>query len=72
MTINVGVSYHHVALVKGNDARLSDVGLPSKLPIGAVTTHSVFTRWRSQAATIEHGRDHEGSVSEPAWFELDS
>ncbi|MEL6340077.1 MAG: endonuclease/exonuclease/phosphatase family protein [Myxococcota bacterium] len=31
--------YPHVALVEGNDARLIDVGLLSKLPIGAITSH---------------------------------
>jgi endonuclease/exonuclease/phosphatase family metal-dependent hydrolase len=31
--------YPHVALVEGNDSRLIDVGILSKLPIGAIVSH---------------------------------
>ncbi|NUR30133.1 MAG: endonuclease/exonuclease/phosphatase family protein, partial [Catenulispora sp.] len=39
-----GLGYEHVVLVEGNDARLIDVGVLSKLPIGGVTSwrHAVF------------------------------
>lgn len=50
-----GLGYKHIVLVEGNDERLIDVGILSRLPIGAVTswrhavfqpsdTHSVFSR----------------------------
>lgn len=35
----LGGFYSHVALVEGNDPRLIDVGVLSKLPIGAITSH---------------------------------
>lgn len=38
------LGYHHVVLVEGNDPRLIDVGLLSRLPIGAVTS------WRHAVA----------------------
>ena len=41
-----GLGYRHVVLVEGNDQRLIDVGLLSRLPIGAVTSwrHAVHHR----------------------------
>ena len=35
--------YPHVALIEGNDKRLIDVGLLSKLPIGAITSYQTAT-----------------------------
>lgn len=35
----LGNAYSEVALVEGNDPRLIDVGILSKLPIGAITSH---------------------------------
>ena len=35
----LGGLYDHAALVEGNDPRLIDIGLLSKLPIGAITSH---------------------------------
>ncbi len=35
----LGDLYPHIALVEGNDPRLIDVGIMSKLPIGAITSH---------------------------------
>jgi endonuclease/exonuclease/phosphatase family metal-dependent hydrolase len=36
---NLGGLYRHEVLIEGNDARFIDVGLLSKLPVGAVTSH---------------------------------
>ncbi len=36
---NLGGLYPHVALIEGNDPRLIDVGILSKLPIGAIVSH---------------------------------
>ncbi len=36
---NLGGLYPHVALIEGNDQRLIDVGILSKLPLGAITSH---------------------------------
>jgi endonuclease/exonuclease/phosphatase family metal-dependent hydrolase len=36
---NLSGLYPHVALVEGNDPRMIDVGVLSKLPIGAITSH---------------------------------
>jgi len=36
---HLGNLYPHVALVEGNDSRLIDVGILSKLPIGAIVSH---------------------------------
>jgi endonuclease/exonuclease/phosphatase family metal-dependent hydrolase len=39
----LGGLYPHVALIEGNDPRLIDVGLLSKLPLGAITSHQTAT-----------------------------
>jgi hypothetical protein len=39
----LGGLYDHVALIEGNDPRLIDVGLLSKLPLGAITSHQTAT-----------------------------
>jgi endonuclease/exonuclease/phosphatase family metal-dependent hydrolase len=46
----LGGRYPHVSLIEGNDARLIDVGVLSKLPLGAVTSwrHSVHPSDPSQ------------------------
>ena len=36
---NLGNLYPHVVLVEGNDNRLIDVGILSKVPLGAITSH---------------------------------
>lgn len=36
---HLGGLYAHAALVEGNDPRLIDVGVLSKLPVGAITSH---------------------------------
>lgn len=36
---HLGGLYRHIALVEGNDQRLIDVGVLSKLPIGAIVSH---------------------------------
>lgn len=36
---HLGGHYAHAALVEGNDPRLIDVGVLSKLPVGAITSH---------------------------------
>ncbi len=36
---HLGGLYNHIALIEGNDSRLIDVGIMSKYPLGAVTTH---------------------------------
>ncbi|MEM7613818.1 MAG: endonuclease/exonuclease/phosphatase family protein, partial [Pseudomonadota bacterium] len=35
--------YGHIALIEGNDRRLIDVGVMSKLPLGAITSHQTAT-----------------------------
>lgn len=35
----LGGLYPHIALIEGNDSRLIDVGLMSKLPLGPITSH---------------------------------
>ena len=37
--LNLNGLYPHVALIEGNDRRLIDVGILSKQPIGAITSH---------------------------------
>lgn len=36
---HLGGMYPHVALIEGNDPRMIDVGVMSKLPLGAITSH---------------------------------
>lgn len=35
--------YRHIVLIEGNDSRFIDVGILSKLPLGAVTSHQTAT-----------------------------
>jgi endonuclease/exonuclease/phosphatase family metal-dependent hydrolase len=60
--------YSHIALVEGNDQRLIDVGIMSKLPIGIIVSHQtavhpdepnrrVFSRDLLQVEILNHNRD---------------
>jgi exonuclease III len=60
--------YAHLALVEGNDQRLIDVGLLSKWPLGAITSHQaavhpeddqrrVFSRDLLQVEILNHKRE---------------
>ena len=60
--------YPHIALIDGNDRRLIDVGILSKLPIGAITSHQaavhpdepnrrVFSRDLLQVEILNHNRE---------------
>jgi endonuclease/exonuclease/phosphatase family metal-dependent hydrolase len=40
---HLGGLYAHVALVEGNDPRMIDVGVLSKLPLGAIISHQTAT-----------------------------
>lgn len=40
---NLGNMYSHIALIEGNDPRMIDVGVMSKLPLGAITSHQTAT-----------------------------
>ncbi len=40
---HLGGLYPHVALIEGNDPRLIDVGVLSKLPLGAIVSHQTAT-----------------------------
>jgi len=40
---NLGNMYKHIALIEGNDPRMIDVGVMSKLPLGAITSHQTAT-----------------------------
>lgn len=62
---NLGGLYPHIALVEGNDQRLIDVGILSKLPIGPITSHQaavhpddpsrrVFSRDLLQVEILNH------------------
>ena len=53
---NLGGLYRHAALIEGNDRRLIDVGILSKLPIGAVTSHQTAVHPEDPARRI-FGRD---------------
>jgi len=60
--------YSHIVLIEGNDNRLIDVGIMSKLPIGTIVTHQtsvhteepnsrVFSRDLLQVEILNHNRD---------------
>ncbi|MCD4823454.1 MAG: endonuclease/exonuclease/phosphatase family protein [Phycisphaerae bacterium] len=60
--------YSHFALVEGNDPRLIDVGIMSKLPIGTIVSHQtavhpdepnqrIFSRDLLQVEILNHNRD---------------
>ena len=53
---HLGGLYPHVVLIEGNDRRLIDVGLLSKLPIGAITSHQA-ARHRDDPFQPVFGRD---------------
>ena len=64
----LGGLYPYVVLVEGNDQRLIDVGILSKLPIGAITSHQtavhpekpdqrVFSRDLLQVEILNHNRE---------------
>ncbi len=53
---NLGGLYPHVVLVEGNDPRLIDVAVLSKLPIGAVTSWQRAVH-ASEPGTLVFGRD---------------
>lgn len=40
---NLGGLYPHIALIEGNDPRMIDVGVLSKLPLGPITSHQAAT-----------------------------
>ena len=48
--------YRHVALIEGNDPRFIDVGLLSRYPLGAITSHQAAVH-SSQPAERVFGRD---------------
>ena len=48
--------YNHVVLIEGNDRRMIDVGLMSKLPIGAITSHQA-ARHKDNPGKRAFGRD---------------
>ena len=61
--------YAHVALIEGNDRRMIDVGVLSKLPLGALTSHQtavhpdepearVFSRDLLQVEILDANRRH--------------
>lgn len=52
----LGGLYPHVALIEGNDSRLIDVGILSKLPIGAITSHQTAVH-RERPNERVFGRD---------------
>lgn len=64
----LGNLYPHIVLVEGNDQRLIDVGILSKLPIGAITSHQaavhpedpnqrVFSRDLLQVEILNNNRE---------------
>lgn len=53
---HLGGLYAHVALIEGNDRRLIDVGLLSKLPLGAITSHQTAIHPSDPARPV-FGRD---------------
>jgi endonuclease/exonuclease/phosphatase family metal-dependent hydrolase len=53
---NLNNLYPHVALVEGNDSRLIDVGVLSKLPLGAITSHQTATHPEDPGRRV-FGRD---------------
>ena len=53
---NLNNLYPHVALVEGNDSRLIDVGILSKLPLGPITSHQTATHPEDPGRRV-FGRD---------------
>ncbi len=53
---HLGNLYRHVVLIEGNDPRMIDVGVLSKLPIGAITSHQTATHPDDPARRV-FGRD---------------
>ena len=52
----LGRLYPHVVLIEGNDRRLIDVGLMSKLPIGPITSHQAAEHLEAPGERV-FGRD---------------
>lgn len=52
----LGNAYSTIILIEGNDSRLIDVGIMSKLPVGAVTSHQTATHPASPGKRV-FGRD---------------
>ncbi|MEE9453596.1 MAG: endonuclease/exonuclease/phosphatase family protein [Paracoccaceae bacterium] len=53
---NLNELYAHVALIEGNDPRMIDVGILSKLPLGPITSHQTATHLDDPAKRV-FGRD---------------
>ncbi len=53
---HLGGMYRHAVLIEGNDARFIDVGLLSKFPVGAITSHQTAEHEEAPGARI-FGRD---------------
>ena len=67
---NLGNHYPHVVLIEGNDRRLIDVGVLSKLPIGAITSHQTAVHPDAPAQRV-FGRDLlEVDILEPSGTKL--
>jgi len=53
---NLNGMYPHVVLIEGNDPRMIDVGILSKLPLGAITSHQMATHVDAPTRRV-FGRD---------------